>query len=88
VQIIAAIVKIVSVALKTLKAHMSRGTIPRAPEHYGGAESLREAPNVSWRRRKIPIISQVHSSIQSIFFRKTSGSNMGAPNLLLAPSAV
>jgi len=28
------------------------------------------------------------SSIQYICFRKTSGSNMGAPNLLLAPGAI
>ena len=32
-------------------------------------------------------MSQVLSAIQYIFFRKTSGSNMGARNLLLAPWA-
>jgi len=31
---------------------------------------------------------QALSSIQYICFRKTSGSNMGAPNLLLAPDAI
>jgi len=32
--------------------------------------------------------SQAFLSIQYICFRKTSGSNMGAPNLLLAPGAI
>ena len=40
------------------------------------------------RRRKVPTMSQVLFSIQYICFRKISGSNMGAPNLLLAPGAV
>ena len=53
-------------------------TIPRRPNHYGGTDSLRGAPNV-------PTMSQVLSSIQYICFRKTSGSNMGTPKLLLAP---
>jgi len=56
------------------------GTIPRAPDHYGGAESLRGTPNVCWGRRKVPTISQLFASFQYICFRKTSGSNMGAPN--------
>jgi len=56
------------------------GTIPRAPDHYGGAESLLGTPNVCWGRRKF--------LIQYISFRKTSRSNMGAPNLLFAPGAV
>jgi len=51
------------------------GAIPRAPNHCG-------------RRRKVPTMSQVLSSMQYICFRKTSGSNMGAPNLLLAPGAI
>jgi len=50
------------------------GKIPREPNHYGGAEKSQE-------------MSQVLSSIQYICFRKTSGLNMGAPNLLLAPGA-
>jgi len=33
-------------------------------------------------------MSQVNFQIQYICFRKTSGSNMGAPNLLLAPGAI
>jgi len=61
--------------------------------NYPGAESL-------WRRwitagarmiagcQQIPTMSHVHSSIQYIRFRKTSGSNMGAPNLHLAPGAI
>ena len=54
------------------------------PERWvimGGTEWLRGAP-------KIPTMSQVLSSIQYICFRETSGSNMGAPNLLLAPGAI
>jgi len=46
------------------------GTIPWAPNHYGGAKSLRG-------RRKVPTMSEVLSSIQCIYFRNTSGSNMG-----------
>jgi len=38
-------------------------------------------------RRKVLTMSEVLSSIQCIFFRKTSGSNRGAPNLLVAPGA-
>jgi len=43
-----------------------------------------------WGRQKVPTMSQALSSIQYICFRKTSGSNMGAPNLLLllAPGAI
>ena len=39
-------------------------------------------------RRKVSTVSQVLSSIQHICYRKTSGSNMGVPNLLLAPGAI
>jgi len=44
-------------------------------------ESLREC-------RKVPTMSQVLSSTQYICFWKTSGSNMWASNLLLAPGAI
>jgi len=33
-------------------------------------------------------MSQVLSSIQNNYFQNISGSNMGAPNLLLAPGAI
>ena len=56
-------------------------TIPRGPNHYGGTDSLPGAPNV-------PAMSQVLSSIQYTCFKKTSGSNMETPNLLLAPGAI
>jgi len=46
------------------------------------------APNHCGGRLKVPTMSQVLSSIQYICFRKTSGSNMGAPNLLLDPRAI
>jgi len=57
------------------------GTIPPTKNHYGGAESLRG-------RRKVTAMSQVLSSIQCICFRKTSGSNMGAPTHFLATGAI
>jgi len=55
------------------------GEIPRAPNHYGGVESLREGAEK---------LQQCHEYFlqQHICFRKTSGSNMGAPNLFLAPA--
>jgi len=53
----------------------------RGGRNYPGAESL-------WGRQKIPTLSHVHSSIQYICFRKTSGSKIGAPNLHLGPSAI
>jgi len=67
---------------------VQEGTIPWALNFYGGAESLRGAPNDCGERRKVPTISQVLSSIQYICFRKTSNSNMGVPNLLLALGAM
>jgi len=39
-------------------------------------------------RRKVPKMSQVLSPIQKICFRKISGSNMRAPNLLLSSGAI
>ena len=45
------------------------------------------APNHCRARRKNSTMSQVLSSTQCIFFRKTSSSNMGASNLLLFPGA-
>jgi len=39
------------------------GTIPRAPNHYGGAESLRGVPNDCGWRRKVVTLPHVHSSI-------------------------
>ena len=59
------------------------GAIPRAPSHYGGAKSLQEGP-----RSPNNVTSSLLSSIHYICLRKTSVSNMGAPNLLLAPGAI
>jgi len=39
-------------------------------------------------RRKVPTVSQVLFSMQYIYSQKTLGSNMGAPNLFLAPGAI
>jgi len=60
------------------------GAIPRAPplSHYGDAKSLREAPTGP------NDVTSTFSSVQYICFRKSSGSNMGAPNLLLAPGTI
>jgi len=49
-------------------------TIPRTPNHNGGVENLNNVTTTSF--------SVVHNC-----FRKTSGSNIEAPNLLLAPDA-
>ena len=49
-----------------------------------GRQIIIEAPNDCGGRRTVPTTSQVLSSIEYICFRNTSGSNMGAPNLLLA----
>jgi len=72
--------------LQTLSQGRKKGgkgrTISLAPNLYGSAEWLRGHP-------KVPTMSQVLSSvqyIQYIWFRKTPGSNLGVPNLLLAPA--
>jgi len=57
------------------------GTILQAPNHYEGVESL---PG----RRKVLTMLHVLSSMQFVCIRKTSGSNMGSPNLLLAADAI
>jgi len=53
-----------------------------------GAESLPGSSNDCGGRRKVTTMSQVLSSIQYIYFLKTSNSNMEAPNMLLAPGAI
>jgi len=65
----------------TLIRGMTRGTIPRAPCHYGDAQWLQSC-------RKVTTMSQSHSSIHCIYFQNISGSNVGAPNLLLASGAI
>jgi len=62
------------------------GTIPRAPNNYGGAESLRGSQNYCGGGRKAPTMSQVLSSVQCICFRKTSGSTVGGAKLAYWPS--
>jgi len=56
-------------------------TCPRAPNRCGAPIDYGWLQNVA-------TMSQVLSSIQYICFRKTLGSNMGAPNFLLAPGAI
>ena len=51
----------------------------------GGTKHRRR---ITGERRKVPTMSQVLSSIQYIYSQKTSGSNMEAPNLFLAPGAI
>jgi len=55
---------------------------------FPGRRVTMGAPNHCEGRRKVPTMSQVLSSIQYMCFRKTSVSNMGAPDLLLAPGAI
>ena len=57
----------------------------RLGRNEGG--KISRAPIRCGERRKVPKMSQVLSSIQYIYFRKTSGSNTGSPNLLLVPGA-
>jgi len=59
------------------------GAITRAPNHSG---ALKYCGDAEWLcgRQKIPTMSHVHSSLQYLCLRKTSGSKMGAPNLHLA----
>jgi len=74
--------------LVTRRNHISRGvTGGQGGRNSLGAESLWVAESLQGRR-KVPKMSQVLSSIQWICFRKSSGSNMGASNLLLAPGAI
>jgi len=55
---------------------------------FPGRRITMGAPNGRGGRRKVPTMSHVLSSTQYISFRKISGSNMGAPNLLFAPGAI
>jgi len=53
-----------------------------------GTESLRRVSKHCGGSRKVLKMSQVLFSIQYICFQKTSGSSMGALNLLLVPGAI
>jgi len=53
-----------------------------------GGEPLPGRRITAGGRRKVATMSQVFSSIPWIYFLKTSSSNTGAPNLLLAPGAI
>ena len=59
----------------------NRGTIPRAPNHYGGADWVRG-------RRKVPTMSNVLPSIQCICFRRPQFRTWGSQTCFkpLAPS--
>jgi len=80
------------VPLVTRLATVTDGHMQGRNEGTGGHNSpSAESP---WGRQitagppKSPKMSQVLSSMQYIFFPTTSASNMWAPNLLLAPSAI
>jgi len=74
--------------LRRVPARSTQGRNDEGKGHnFPGAESLWGRLMIAGRQ-KIPTMSQVHSSIQYICFRKISGSNMGAPNLHLAPGAI
>jgi len=55
---------------------------------FPGSRITMGAPTHCVGHRKSPTMSQVLSSIQYICFVKTSGSNMGARNLLIDPGAI
>jgi len=65
-----------------------RGHDSPGAESLWGRQITAEAPNHCGRRRKVPAMSQIPSSIQCICFRQNSGSNMGALNLLFALGAI
>jgi len=75
--------KLLCVASKKWTQFPGRRSTIGAPNHRGGG-----AANDGGGRQKVPTILQVLSSMQYICFRKTSGSDMGAPYLLLAPVAI
>jgi len=52
---------------------------------FPGRRITMRGPNYCGGRRKVPTMSQVLSSIQYIYFRKTSGSNMGGAKLASCP---
>jgi len=54
---------------------------------FPGRQITMGAPN-NWWGGKVPLMSQVLSLIQHIFFQKTLVSNMGAPNLFLATAVI
>jgi len=77
-----------SVAFYTLHYGSIRGVKRgQGGRNYPGAESLWGA-EILRGRQKVATMSHVHSSIQYICIRKTSGSKLVAPNLLLAPGAI
>jgi len=53
---------------------------------FPGRRITMGALNHCGRHRKVSAMSQVLSSVQYICFRKTSGTNMEAQNLFLAPA--
>jgi len=63
-------------------------SISRGVTRTGKRGTIPWAPNDREERRKVLTMSQALSSIQYICYRKTSVSNMGAPNLPLAPGAI
>jgi len=58
--------------------------VMRGGQFPGCRITLAGVPNDCGGRRKVPTMSQVLSSIEYICFRKSPGSNMRAPNLLLS----
>jgi len=57
------------------KGHNSKDTIHRAPDHCGWPKCHN-------------VITSFFNTVGLHYFRKTSGSNMGAPNLFLVPGAI
>ena len=74
-------------AVGSLLLHRPVPGVWRRGHNSPGPESL-WAPNDYGWLQNVATMSQVLSSIQYICFRETLGSNMGAPNFLLAPGAI
>ena len=71
-----------------LPAHRGVTRVERGAQFPGRRITRGKGGHNSRGRWKAPTMLQVLSSVQYICFRKTSGSNMGAPNLLLAPGTI
>ena len=64
----------------------ARGRNYLGAQSLGGAEILQERRVIAGTPKNPNNVTR--TSVQYICFRKTSGSNMGAPNLHLAPGAI
>jgi len=72
-----------------VKAHRAYAAKSRARGVTSGGRGTQcPGRQITGGRRKVPPMLQVLSSIHYLYYQKTSGSKMGAPNLFLAPGAI